>query len=481
MIFAKLLGKWHKIPVALKVSVAYAVCGILQRSLSFITLPLFTRILTTEEYGQATLYGSWGGIFAIIITLQLPYGSFGPAMMKFEDRRDGYLSALEGIFLCLAFVFLAVYLPFRSFWNRFFQIPTFFVLLLVAEQVAQGSNSLWQGKKRYEFRYKSVVALTLSVSVLSPLVAYFFVMNSEQKGWARIFGGSVVTILTGGGILLLNVIRGKKLFNREFWKYALGFNVPLVPYYLSQMIFNQSDRIMISHYTGASDAGLYGVAYNLAMILIFVVASINSSYVPWFYGRLKVGRQAENKPVAGMIAVFMAVLILFVIWFAPEVILIMAGEKYASAVYVVPPVAMSLLLSLYTGFFTNVEFYYEEKWKLISASIGSAILNIGLNAWLIPVYGYVAAGYTTFASFIVFALANYAAMKVLLKRRGITESGYSMKWLTIIFLIFATLGFTGLALYRFRMIRICIASCGAVAALTRVRQAKELMARLKRG
>ena len=104
----KLKTKWDQIPIAVKVSIAYAVCSILQRCLSFITLPLFTRLLTTEQYGQYTIYQSWQGILSIILTLNLAYGSFATAMVKFEKDRDGYISAVEGICLLLSLIFMAI-------------------------------------------------------------------------------------------------------------------------------------------------------------------------------------------------------------------------------------------------------------------------------------------------------------------------------------------------------------------------------------
>ena len=50
----RILKKWKKVPLVIKVSVSYAICNVLQKCLSFITLPLFTRLLTTDQYGQYT-------------------------------------------------------------------------------------------------------------------------------------------------------------------------------------------------------------------------------------------------------------------------------------------------------------------------------------------------------------------------------------------------------------------------------------------
>ena len=66
----KIKKRYNEIPLTVKVSTSYAVCSILQKCLSFITLPLFTRLLTTEQYGQYTIYSSWSGILMIFFNFE---------------------------------------------------------------------------------------------------------------------------------------------------------------------------------------------------------------------------------------------------------------------------------------------------------------------------------------------------------------------------------------------------------------------------
>lgn len=448
--------KLNAIPLTIKVSTAYAICSILQKCLSFITLPLFTRLLTTEQYGQATIYSSWLGILTIFLTLNLAYGSFQTAMVKYEDKRAEYVASIQGICLLLAGIFLILYIPFRNLWNSWFELPTIFVVLMISEIVFSTSTLLWMGKNRFEFKYKSVVAVTMTISVIAPIFAYILVVSTEEKGYARILGYSVINIIAGIIFFTINMVHGKKLYNREFWKYALNFNIPLLVYYLSQAIFNQSDRIMISHIKGTSDAAMYGVAYNLAMILTFVLNAINGSYVPWMYEKIKKNRGQENKSVSIILVILMGLLILFVIWFAPEIISIMAGEQYEAAVYVVAPVAMSLLLLFYCQLFINIEFYYEEKKMLVYGSVGSAVLNIVLNRIFIPTFGFVAAGYTTLVSYIVFAVSNYCTMKNVLHKRKLQDNMYNYKALVWVFVLFMICGFLGVVLYKLLVLRVLI-------------------------
>lgn len=450
--------KWCDIPIVVKISIAFTVCGILQRCLSFITLPLFTRLLTTEQYGEFTVYQSWSGILSIFITLNLAYGSFSTAMIKYENDRNGYISAVEGIFLAFSLIFFAIYLPFRNLWNQLFELPTEYVCIMIAEILGVNAIQLWSGKNRFEYKYVSVVIITLLMSILSPVTAFILVTTSTEKGFARILGYAIISIAVGGIFFVYYIFKGKQLLKKEYWKYALGFNVPLLAYYLSQSIFNQSDRIMISHMVGKDKAAIYGVAYSLAMLMTFVLNAINNAYLPWFYTKIKEGN-SDNKRISLIISGVLASLLLIVIWFAPEIIWILAGEEYVEAVHVVPPVAISLLLLFYAQVFIDVEFYYEEKKKLVYASIIAAVTNIVLNLLFINIMGYMAAAYTTLFSYIIFAIANYIAMRKTLKEKHLKDNLFNYKGMIYLFGLFVLVSYLGVFCFEYIYLRIVIFIC----------------------
>ena len=454
--FNNLMSRWRGIPVQVKASVSYTVCNIIQKSLSFITLPLFTRLLTTEQYGQYSVYASWSSMLTIFITLCLYSGSFSKAMVKFEDARDRYVAAIQNITVILAVAFLAIYFPFRQHWNKLFELPTALVCLMVVEILGQFAISCWFGVKRFEYKYKSVIAMTLSTSVAMPVVALLLVLNSDQRGYARIFGYAAVTIITGLALFIIGLAKGKGGMDMKYWRFALGFNIPLIPYYLSQVMFNQSARVLISHMVGMDEAGFFGLAQSLSLLLNFVLNAINDSYVPWFYGKIKEGKERENRSAATGIALLMAFLLMGVISLAPEIIMIMAGSDYMDAVRVVPPITMSVLLLFYSQLFINVEFYFEAKSLLVWGSIGAAVLNIVLNLLLIPVFGYVVAGYTTLISYVAFAGANYFTMRSVAIKNNFSMEAFDIKALILLFICFFTLTMIAVALYNLPLIRYAI-------------------------
>ena len=448
-----------------KASSAYIICSVFQKCLSLITLPLFARILTKEEYGISTVYASSLAVVTIFTTLNLPYGSFSPAMMKFDKDRDGYISAVNTICILFTGLYFAIYFPLKGFWNGLVDLPTELMVLMGFEMLFNTAVQFWMGKARFEYKYKSFVAVTFLTSVLGTICSIISVLLLPNKGVVKVIANGVVVSAIGLVIMIQSLIKGKQCFNKEYWKYALTFNIPLIPYYLSQIIFNQSDRLMINKLTGKSDAAMYGVAYTLAFVLTFVLNAINNSFVPWMYRKIKENKLQENKKISIIIAGIMAVLLLGVIALAPEIILIMAGEQYTPAIWVVPPVAMSLLLLFYSQLFINVEFYFEEKYKLVGASILAAVVNIGLNYYGIKSFGFVAAGYTTLISYILFAGCNYIAMKKMCKENGMDDNLYDYKMLVGLFVAFVVIGILFTILYPFRWVRLGIIVVGFVVLL----------------
>ncbi len=452
----KLKNKIAATPVELRASVVYVACDVLQKCLSFITMPIFTRIMSQEQIGEMTVYNSWSSLLTLFLTLYMAYGTFSTAMVRFERDRTGYISSIQTIAAALCGIFLLIYLPFRGFFNDLFSLSTGLVLLMVAEILAKFALGCWLALKRFAFEYVGPMIATLILIICSPLLAIFLVLNSQDKGVARIVGYAVVNLVLGCVLLVNNLVRGKKLACREYWKFALTFNIPLIPYYLSQVVLNQSDRIMIEKMVGLAEAGMYGIAYNLAITLTFVLNAINNSYVPWFYGKIKEGKTKENRAISSGLALLMAFILMGIISLAPEIIYVMCDEGYEAAVWVIPPVAVSQLLLMYLQYFVNVQFYYEAKQMLVWGSIGAAVVNILLNALFIPVFGFVAAGYTTMFSYTAFVVANFFTYRWVLKKNGQPDDAFDYKMLILIFVGFCALTGIAMALYDRPVVRYII-------------------------
>mgnify|MGYP002545821332 CR=1 FL=1 len=435
----RLIEKYQSLSPVVKAPIWYTICSVIQNGIGFFTMPIFTNLMTTEQYGLFSIYQSWMGILVIFTTLNLQYGVFNNAMIKYQERRDEYISAMQGLVLVLNAGFLIIYLLFRKQLNVLFGLSTVIMLAMFLEMAMTPALGLWSGKKRFEYRYREVIGITLLMSFANPVIGVAAVMMTEDKGVTKILASAVVNSAFCFLIFVRNLWRGKKLYVKEYWKYAVSFNLPLIPYYLSQIVFNQSDRIMINSMVGTDKAAIYSVVYNCSTVITFAINAINNAFVPWTYERLNDKDYKSLGKVSNALSVFIGAILLMVMLVAPEIIAIMAADEYYEGIWTMPPIICSLYFLFQAQLFINVEFFEEKKNYLVWGSVFGAVLNIVLNYLLIPVFGYVVAGYTTLAAYIVFALANYFFMKKICVQKK--TSIYDIRSLTIfsVFMVAATI------------------------------------------
>lgn len=122
-----------KIPISVKASIAFLVCSILQKTMLLITTPIFTRLLTVEQYGQFTIYNSWLQLFTIITTFRLEYSIFNKGMSKYSENKDEYTVTMQTITTVINTIVLILYLLFRERINAITELSTFITLAILIE------------------------------------------------------------------------------------------------------------------------------------------------------------------------------------------------------------------------------------------------------------------------------------------------------------------------------------------------------------
>lgn len=371
-----------------------------------ITVPVFTRLMSRDEYGQYSVFVSWQAVVEIFISLKLYSGVYNKGLSRYRDKMDEYALSMQYVATFSTAVLMAVYMIFRKPINAFTGMSTILTFGLLLELLMTTPVAFWSVKERYKYKYREFVIATVVFAVVNPLIGIISVLLSDNKGIARIYALIMVQILYGIFFYVVNIIKGKGKFNVQFARYALSFNIPLLPHYISEYILNSSDRIMIQKLQGYSFAGLYSVAYGLGMLLTIITSSINQALVPWIYQSLDRKNFDAIRRVTSALGFLMIVLLAGFIILAPEFICMFAGQSYADAMYVISPVCVSIFLLFWYTICANIEFYYEKNTFTMFISIVGAACNIGLNFVFIPKYGFVAAGYTTLFSYMVYGIGH---------------------------------------------------------------------------
>ena len=409
-------------PVQVRASLWFLISTFMQKAVSVISTPIFTRLLTTQQYGEYNVFQSWMGIITVIVTLNLFLGVFLQGLVKFEHEAKVYASSMQGLTLALCSFWTVIYFIFHDFFNQLFELNTvqmsFMLIMIWTSAVFQ----FWSAEQRVNNKYRLLVGLTILVMIAQPAIGIVLVQLSDAayKATARIMGMVIVNIAAYTWCFFVQMRRGKKFFSKKYWLYALKFNLPLVPHYLSQTLLYGSDRIMISRYVSESAAGIYSLAYSVAVIMTMFNTAITQTMGPWMYRKIKERKPQDIAPIVYSAMLIIAAANLTLIMLAPEAISIFAPPEYSDAKWVIPPVALSVFFMFMYDMFASFQFYFEKSWFIMAASVFGAALNIGLNyLFLSPRwfnFGYVAAGYTTLICYMLYALCHYLCMRWVCKK-----------------------------------------------------------------
>ena len=281
-------------------------------------------------------------------------------------------------------------------------------------------------------------------------------MVPNNKVEARIITATVLQVVVYTGFFFAQLLKNRHIFDFSFWKYVFFFNLPLLPHYLSQMVLNSSDRIMIGKIVGEREAGLYSLAYSVGMILTMLNTSIQQAFNPWLYRKIKAAEYDGIGKAGYTILCIVASVNLLFIFFAPETVRIFAPAEYLEAVWTMPPVTMSVFFMFMYCMFADFEFYYEKTFFIALASVIGAILNILLNWFCIPRFGYIAAGYTTLICYILYVTAHYCAMRIICQQKIRAQKIYNPLIIFSISFVFMALGFAVTPLYCYPIIKYLI-------------------------
>lgn len=418
-----------------------------------ITTPIFTRLMDTTEYGKFGVFNSWYVIIAVFVSLNLFYAVHVQGIVKFSEEKNLITSSLQGLTTVLVVIWSIVYLIFHDFWNRLFSLSTVQMLSMMIIIWTTAVFTFWSNEQRSNYSYRPLVLVTLAVSIAKPGMEIFLVIHLHDKVTARILGWMIVEFVAYTWMYVYHIKKGGKFFSKKFWLYALSYNIPLVPHYLSQTVLNSSDRIMIENLVGSSESGIYNLAYSISLIMTLFNTALMQTITPWMYQKISEKKGKETAPIVYSTLFAVAVVNLLLIILAPEIVTVFAPKEYYDAIWVIPPVAMSVFFMCCFDLFARFAFYYEKTKMVMIASVSSALLNILLNYIFIKRFGYVAAGYTTLACFMVYSIVHYCFMRKVCRECCDGEYPYETRRIFMIAAPFLVAGFVFMSTYKYPVIR----------------------------
>ena len=382
-----------------------------------LTFPYVSKVLNVEGIGQYNFAQSAVSYFSLIAGLGISSYAIREGAKYRENKKEFNLFASE-VLLCnvlstiVAYLLLALCMLFVNKLKAYAALIWVFSVQIAFTTI--GIDWIYSIYEEYEY----ITIRSIIFKIISILLIFVFVRdNSDTLKYAGI------TVFASVGSNVLNLAHSKEYFKivKVHIKDCIRHIKPILVIFASNiaiMIYVYSDTTMLGFMQTDYEVGIYSVStkiYNIVKNLLSSVLIVSIPRLSMYYGsgQTKKFEQTAQKVYDSVTTLVMPAVI-GLLCVSKQVVLLISGEAYLSAQSSLRILCVALLFCIYGWFFSQCILMPAQKEKtILIATCVSAIVNIGLNFCLIPVWKENAAAFTTFvAEFIMFLVCVVCGMKI---------------------------------------------------------------------
>lgn len=376
-----------------------------------ISIPIITRLISPEEYGNYVIVLATITFFSSIASAWLSASSirFYPSY-----KQDNCLEKFYSVIIKLVFI-IVISLSFISLIILFFiknsisvslySLMYIGLLVFIVSSIYDVFNSILRAKRKASWYSFSQIWHYVIKFILGIILIIVFHLGARGLLLGSFI--SIVIILP----LLYNLAIGKislkkgKVFSSMTLS-MIKYGFPVIIINLASWIVMFSDRYLLNFFLGSKIVGIYSVGYIIPeRSIFFIVALISMAANPiafriWEQQGVKASQDFLTKLTRYYLLIGLPMTVGLSVLSKP-VMHIFADPLYFSGYKVIPLIAFSMFFIGITNRFNMVVSFYKKTSLIMFCNLFGGVLNIGLNLWLIPKYGYMAAALTTFITFAV--------------------------------------------------------------------------------
>ena len=413
---------------ALRSGIGYTVGNVFIKGINFLTLPIFSRILSQEEFGVYNVFVSYDAILFVIMGMAL-HASIQSANLEFRGQINRYTSSISLIYLGNLTLFLIVTALFHRQLSQLLDLPPVAILLLVLGSFSTALITLYNTRVSLDYAYKKYLLVSACNSISNVGVSLLLILTvfRDQRALGRMVG-SIMPLFIIALVILISFFRKERPRpNKEYWRFGIKYSLPIIPHGISQVLLAQFGRIMIRNMEGDGPAGIYSLAANIKLILTIITDSIATAWTTWFYSRMDTGdKQGIQKRAVQLMGLFF-ILTVGLMALSPELVLILGGKEYDLAKFVAIPMVLDAFILFLYNIIVPSEYYSKKTSFIMIGTMVAAIINIALNYVFILRFGFLAVGYTT-----LFAYVCYLALHIVISRRLVKFFVLPLRWIAIV-------------------------------------------------
>ncbi len=393
--------------------------------LKFISLRIFTRLLTPEEIGTIAIFSSLVSIFIIVLNLNLRSSVLNAITDYSEQDFREFISSIMTLGLLSSIVIsgIVLLLPNVIYETVFGLNRSLISFALFVSTIQFGTTltaQIWRSSNKaipYSLQLVLDSSYSIIISIGFIIGSYFFLSVSALE--ARIVGMHITTLLFGTYFIWRRLRAGNVFLGRQYWRYALPLSIPLMGHLLSTNLLNRADQILIQSLVGAYETGLYSLAYRIGEIPSVLLTAFGSVWGVWFFKNMKVEAYAHIRHFSLLYALGFGGIILILFAVGPFIFRFVTPKEYWVVIRLIPVIMVGAYWFMLYTLFSVAEQYDKRPIFLTMATFIAALFNITANLILIPQYGYEIAAWTTVASYVLMYGMHLLVIVFILRRANL--------------------------------------------------------------
>jgi O-antigen/teichoic acid export membrane protein len=391
----------------LRDSTLYFVGNLSFKAIGFVMIPFYAHFLSPEQSGVLNLIELAMQVVAIAFGLQ----TVGAALTRIyhdQSTEAGRRETVSTTLLCtvlLAAFIAAISIAFATPIARAINVEGQTGLLRLAFGAMFFSSIVeialvherMQSRARFYVAYNTVgLVVTLSLNVVLIGVLHFGVLGFIVS--------KLVVAVAGCAYLLARVWREVGIVFRTAIARGLAvFGAPLIVSGMSYFAVHFSDRLFLAHVSKA-EVGVYSMAYNFAFLLSVLIGdSFSKSWGVSFYAHATGEDWQKRFATIGRWLIFvLGTASIGISLFARDTLTLMVPQSYDPPAFMLPVLVFGYFLREVGDFFNSMLLIGAGSGLVGKIAVVVAILNIALNAALIPFYGIWGAAWATFGTWAIY-------------------------------------------------------------------------------
>jgi O-antigen/teichoic acid export membrane protein len=396
-----------------KDSFFYGMGSVLQKFIGFFLFPIYTRLLTQEEFGAQDLIFTAVTITTYFIVLGLDSGTarhYYDVETSIERRKilSTYLWFELLISIPTTLILILYAQPISEIIFKDGSLASFFILAIASLPFTLVSGiTLLVLRLTFQSWKFSIVTAT---GVLVQATASIYLVVSLRMGIQGVFIANLIASAYRAAIgLILTYKNFTFTISKQWLKPMLMFGIPLVPASLSLWVLNYSNRYFLVRLATLSDIGLLGAATRISSIVVFVISAFRTAWGPFSYSLIKdeaLAKATYSKTLTYFLLITLAATSSLSI-FAREAVTILATASYLPSTFLIPYLAYSAII---WGAVYIVGMGYgiaKKSYHTTVATVLAAVGNVALNFLLIPPLGILGAAISTLAGNLITLIYSY--------------------------------------------------------------------------